>query len=282
MTARESSRADLNALAHTAARGDRAAAQAVLDAVQDDVYRLALRMLGHQADAEDATQEILLIVLTHLGSFRGESALMTWVWKIAAQHLVRVRRGRRETLTFETLDERLRAGLREDADSSDPEMDALAGELRLRCTEAMLLSLERELRLAYILGDLLNLSGEDAAAVLDVPPATYRKRLSRARALLYQFIRNWCGVFAPDNPCRCQGQVACAVERGLLNPHDLDLSHHPARPSPATLNRATREVTGLLRVAEVLRDHPDYLAPASVVERVRALVDSTRLEVLTR
>src|SRR5215831_2903611 len=92
-----------------AAAGDRAAAHEVLRAVQDDVYRLALRMLGHPQDAEDAAQEILVIVLTHLGSFRGESAFSTWVWRIAARHLAEVKRGRREDDSFEALEERLRS-----------------------------------------------------------------------------------------------------------------------------------------------------------------------------
>ena len=67
-----------------ASGGDKEAARAVLEAIRDDVYELALRMLGHPADAEDAAQEILVIVLTHLKSFRGESAFRTWVWRVAA------------------------------------------------------------------------------------------------------------------------------------------------------------------------------------------------------
>src|SRR5882724_10639619 len=95
-----------------AAAGDKNAARSILDAIQDDVYRLSLRMLGHPADAEDASQEILVIVLTHLGSFRGESSIKTWVWRIAANHLAKARRGRRETISFDALDEGLRKGLR--------------------------------------------------------------------------------------------------------------------------------------------------------------------------
>ena len=69
---------DLNALAQAAAAGDQGAAAQILERIRDDVYGLALRMLAHPADAEDAAQEILTIVLTHLGSFRGDSALRTW------------------------------------------------------------------------------------------------------------------------------------------------------------------------------------------------------------
>ena len=255
--------------------------RAVVEAVQDPVYRLALRMLGHPADAEDAAQEILVIVVTHLGSFRGESAFMTWVWRIAANHLARARRGRREVLAFDLLGERLRTGLADEPiDPDDPEAELLTRELRLRCTEAMILCLDRELRIAYLLGDIFELSGQDAAMVLDIEPATYRKRLSRARRQLYGFMRSWCGVFDPANPCRCSRQVACAIERGIVDRSELAFAAHPVRPPRAAVERATDELTGLFRVAQTLR-HPDYRAPDALVETIRSLLDARRLELLS-
>ena len=273
---------ELAAQVRAAISGDRDAVRAVVEAVQDPVYRLALRMLGHPADAEDATQEILVIVVTHLGSFRGESALMTWVWRIAANHLARVRRGRREVLAFDVLGDRLRTGLGDEpVNPGDPEAELLARELRLRCTEAMILCLDRELRIAYLLGDIFELSGQDAAAVLDIAPAAYRKRLSRARHQLYEFLRSWCGVFDPVNPCRCSCQVACALERGIVERHDLAFATHPVRPPRAAVTRASDEVTGLFQLAQTLR-HPDYRAPDAVVETIRSLLDARRLELLSR
>jgi RNA polymerase sigma factor (sigma-70 family) len=281
----ESSR-DLGERARAAAAGDRAAAADLLDAIKDGVYRLALRMLGHPADAEDATQEILVIVLTHLGTFRGESAFTTWVWRIAANHLGRVRRGRREQITLEVLGERLTTGLRlrpEAEDGEDPETQALAGELRLRCTQAMLLGLDRDHRIAYLLGDVFGLSGEEAAQVLSIDRAAYRKRLSRARRRLHEFIRERCGVFDPANACRCAAQVECAKERGLVAAEELVLSRHPVTPDAPTAPRAeqaARELTGLMRAAQVMRQHPQYAAPEAMIARLRELVDSGRLELL--
>jgi RNA polymerase sigma factor (sigma-70 family) len=272
---------DLTECARAAAAGDKAAARTLLDAIQDDVYALALRMLGHPADAEDAAQEILLIVLTHLGSFRGEGALRTWVWRVAANHLARVRKGRRETIAFETLDDRLRTGLRDDPEPRpDPEGQALARELRLRCTEAMILSLDRELRIAYLLGDVFDLSGEEAAEVLEIEPATFRKRLSRARTRLHDFLRAWCGIYDSANPCRCAQQVDSAIGRGLLAPEDLYLSKQRTRVSKRLLERAAAEVSDMMRVAEVLRGPATFLAPGTMVTGLRALLDSKRLELL--
>jgi RNA polymerase sigma factor (sigma-70 family) len=270
----------LVAFARAAATGDRSAAHHVLQAVQDGVYRLALRMLGHPQDAEDATQEVLVIVLTHLGSFRGESTLSTWVWRIAARHLSGVKRGRREADSFEALEERL-TGLRGEAPpSKDPESAVFTLEVRLRCTEAMILSLDRQSRIAYLLGDIFNLPGEEAAAVLEIGPAIFRKRLSRARERLHEFMRAQCGIFDPNNSCRCEGVAACATARGLLRREALLLANHPIRTTKAVLERATREVTHLMQVAEVIRDHPDYAAPASLAGRLRELLDSGHLELL--
>ena len=264
-----------------ASAGDKAAARNVLEAIRDDVYELSLRMLGHPADAEDAAQEILVIVLTHLSSFRGESAFRTWVWRIAANHLKRVRRGRREVVTFETLDERLRSGLREPpADRPDPEAAALSAELRLRCTEAMILSLDRDHRIAHILGDIFGLPGEVCAEILEIDPAAFRKRISRARQRLLEFMGGWCGVFDPRNPCRCAGQVDAAIDRGLLAPGDLYLTQARKRPSRGALDRAAEEVGQLAHLVEVLRGPSRFAASDSMVQGLRDLIDSERLEIL--
>ena len=277
----DSGSGDMRALARAAAAGDKGAAHKLLEELQDGVYELALRMLGHPADAEDAAQEILVIVLTHLGSFRGESSLRTWVWRIAARHLGRVRRGRRETITLDVLEDRLRTGLADRATPRpDPEAEALTRELHLRCTEGMLLGLDRELRLAYVLGGVMGLSGEEAAEVLDINQAGYRKRLSRAQDRLFEFLRAWCGVYDAANPCRCEKQVEAAVARGFVAPDDLYLVRQRRKPTKAALGRATDEVMGLMRVAEVLRGHTTYLAPDSLVRGLRELLDSSRLHLL--
>ena len=153
----------------------------------------------------------------------------------------------------------------------------LTGELRLRCTEAMLLSLDRELRVAYVLGDILQLSSADAAAALEIDGATYRKRLSRARERLYAFMRGWCGVLDPANPCRCARQIDCAAERGLIAPDDLYLSKQRTRVGFDRLRRAADEVAGLMQVAEVMRGPALYAAPEA---RARSLLDTMTLELL--
>lgn len=70
---------DLNFFVEKAAAGDQAALEILIAQVQDTIFNLSLRMLGTFADAEDATQDILLKMITHLSFFRGESAFTSWV-----------------------------------------------------------------------------------------------------------------------------------------------------------------------------------------------------------
>jgi RNA polymerase sigma factor (sigma-70 family) len=272
--------AGLEEQVRAAAAGDRDAAEAVLEAVQGEIYRLGLRMLGHPADAEDATQEILVLVLTRLASFRGESAFRTWVFRIAVSHLLRFRRGRREEVSFEQLGERLDTGLRAGSQLPEAEVEVHAQEIRLRCTGAMLLCLDRELRVAWILGEIFGLSGDEAASVLEIAPAAFRKRLSRARTRLFDFMGGRCGLYDPQNPCRCSGQIDCAIERGLFQRGELLFARHPAGPPSPSALRGAREVAELYKVAEVLRGHPNYSAPAALTTRLRRLLSSDELELL--
>jgi RNA polymerase sigma factor (sigma-70 family) len=79
------------------------------------IYGLALRMLWHPEDARDATQEILIRILENLDTFRGKSNFMTWVYRVAANHLKNIRKSQmeRRRFTFESFGADLADGLRE-------------------------------------------------------------------------------------------------------------------------------------------------------------------------
>src|SRR5712691_5005513 len=97
-------------LVERARSGDAGALDDLVSAVRDRIYGLALRMLWHPEDAADATQEILIRIVTHLSEFRGESRFTSWCYAIAANHLRTVRRSRAEAAeyTFASFEEELR------------------------------------------------------------------------------------------------------------------------------------------------------------------------------
>src|SRR5262245_15882316 len=160
----------LEALARQAVEGDRDALNAVVVAIQGPVYGLALRMLWNRADAEDATQEILVRVVTRLAQFDFRSALTTWVYRVAVNYLLDVKKSsiERMRLTFEAFGDDLAHGL-SDAGPSDVERSVLVEEVKVGCTLAMLQCLDRAHRLAYVLGEIFEMSGPEAAEILAIP-----------------------------------------------------------------------------------------------------------------
>jgi RNA polymerase sigma factor (sigma-70 family) len=255
--------------------GDAAALDELVRAVSDDVYALAIRMLWHPHDAEDATQEILVRVVTRLSTFRGESSFRTWVFRVAANHLLTTRRRRAELpeLTFDAFGTDLADGLDTPHDAKLDER-LLEQEVKIGCTQGMLLCLDREHRLAYILGEVFELSGEQAADVLEIAPAAYRKRLSRARERIQSFMRGHCGLVDPANPCRCSRRVGRAIAIGRIDPERLLFATHAVR-------RGVEEMDALHDAAAVFRSHPSYAAPDAVAERVAELLRSPRYSTLT-
>jgi RNA polymerase sigma factor (sigma-70 family) len=271
--------ADLQQLAARAVGGDRAALDQLVRSLQDMILNLALRMLAHPQDAEDATQEILVKLVTALASFRGESSFRTWVFRIAINHLLTVRRGRREVegLSFEVLEQMLADGLAANMPPPQQLDEALLEEeVKLGCTQTMLTCLDREHRLAFILADILELTGEEGSDALDIEPATFRKRLSRARDRLREFMQANCGLVNEAASCRCKKQIAPCLHMGTIDPtHLLYANQKRAAPDQATVRRQLAAIEEVHRSVAVFRDQPRYLAPDALRERLKRLIESS-------
>ncbi len=255
-------------------RGDAAALSELVALIKDLVFNLAIRMLGNPADAEDASQEILIRIVSGLGEFRGESALRTWVYRVAANHLLTARKRRTEEY-FESLDtlvQALDAGL---ADSAPPvEEQVLVTEAKLHCTSHMMLGLDREHRLAFILGEVLDLGSEEAAAVLEIKTEAFRKRLSRARERMAAFTSSHCGLVDPKNPCRCAKQIGQRIACGVFERSQRPFTRYANRPK-AKAKAELDALDNLGRALEVFRNHPDYVAPDVVAKELRTLIEKT-------
>ena len=263
--------------ARRAADGDSVSLEAVCRGVQDLVYRLALRFFSEPADAEDATQEILVKVVTHIGQFDGRSKLTTWVYTIASRHLLRARQGRVEgtVASAQAFAEWLDAHLQPEPDVVDEvAYSQLCGDVRISCTYGMLQCLSREQRITYLLGDLVGLSDTDGAAVLDISRSAYRKRLQRARDTMRGVIANRCGLVSAANPCRCGGIIDASIEHGLLDPDRPVWAAHPrVDPGPipsGVLAEAASQLDTVEQVAAIYRSDPEWLTPPRVLAQLTA------------
>jgi RNA polymerase sigma factor (sigma-70 family) len=262
--------------------GDKAALEEVVRLLQDPLYRLALRMVWRPADAEDAVQEILIRVITRLSSWRAEARLLTWAYRIGVNYLLNLRRQtphEAKGMSLEAMREDLADGLAA-ADYAGPDAGLLAEEVRLTCSQAMLQCLERGERVAYVRGEIFELTSAEAAWILGVTPAAYRKRLERARQRIRAFMDSTCGIVNPAAFCRCARRVEKAVAAGRVDPRRPLLATHPASPAGRAATEAAAQLHRLHDAASVLRAHPDYAAPQARTDAVLALLRSGRFPLL--
>ncbi len=220
--------ATLEELARRAVAGDRYAVEDLVRAVQGDVYGLALRMLWHREDAEDATQEILVRVITRLSQFDFHSRLKTWVYRVATNYLLDVKKSpvERQNLGFARFADDLAHGLSTDG-PADNERSLLTEEVKIGCTLGMLQCLDRPHRLAYVLGEILELPAREAADALDLEAAAFRKRLQRARERVEAFTRKHCGLISDSASCQCNRRVPAAVRLGRVRADELQFATEP-------------------------------------------------------
>ena len=206
-----------------ACAGDRNAIQELVGVMQRPFYNLALRMLGERAAAEDATQECLLRVITHLSQFRGDAKFGTWATRIAVNAIFDFKSGVARNVRFGFDDFAGGLALGRDPSAAErPEDALLLKELKTLCGRALLHCLDGDHRVAYVLGEILEFDADDAAAILGIEPAAWRKRLSRARAQLTAFFARECSVHTPGRPCACHRRLGRALAIGRVDPSNLE------------------------------------------------------------
>ena len=103
----------------------------------------------------------------------------------------------------------------------------------------------------------------EAAQILEIASATFRKRLSRARTEISRFMMAKCGLANPDNPCRCRRRVNTAIQTGRIDPARLNFatSTETARTFPALLEEI-RKLDNTRRAVALYRSHPQYRSGA--------------------
>src|SRR6201981_2192849 len=257
--------------------GDHQALEDLVQRHQTWIYNIAVRMLHHPQDAEDVTQEILIKVLTRLSSFEGRSSFRTWLYRIVVNHVLNMKRGRVEvrhaSIDFASygaaLDDTPELELA-DPKGTSAETDLLVTEAMVSCTSGMLLCLDREQRLTFILGAIF-------AEVLEITPDSFRQRLARARRDLRNFMDDKCGLVNQANPCRCAKKTRGFIQAGYVAPENFLF----VRERIGEVRGAAPKVHEALstldeKCAEIFRGHPFYKAP-DLAPMLRRLVARTHI-----
>lgn len=211
-------------LVKLAISGDKNALQNLISRHQIFIYNLALKMTKSVEDAEDLTQEVFIKAITSLSKFEGKSQFRTWLYRITVNHFLNAKKRKSElkTVDFETYFDSI--DTMPDNELSIQEVDDLTEtieELRISCTAGMLLCLDREQRMIYILGDMFEIDHNLGSEILGITAGNFRIRLMRARQDLYNWMNERCSLVNKSNPCRCAKKTRAYIEAGVVDPNNL-------------------------------------------------------------
>lgn len=273
---------ELFTLIEKATAGDSKSLETIILSVQDLVFNLSLRMLGTFADAEDATQDILLKIITHLSSFKGESSFSTWVFSIASNHLKNYKKHMfaHYPLSFEYYGDDIQNGkIYEIPDlTQNVEKAILAEELKMSCTNVMLQCLDTESRCIFVLGTMFRVDSRIAGEILGMTPEAYRQRLSRVRKKMADFLGEYCGEYGCGK-CKCSNRINYAIQNHRIDPAHLNYTTATSIPYQTMLDvkDAMEEIDDL---AQNFLFAKIYATPDQITQFIKDFLDSTSLSVV--
>lgn len=252
---------DDNELIAQAREGSKIALETLIKKHQHYIYNVALKMTLSPSDAEDVTQEVLIKVITHLAQFKGKSNFRTWLYRITFNHFLRMKKVCLED-NIDSFDQYGSELVQmQDTDLSDlekAEMRELIQEANISCMSGMLLCLDREQRLVYVLGEIFGIDHTIGSQMLDISKDNFRQKLARARKDLYSFMNNKCGLINTSNPCRCHRKTKSFIKAGWVDKDKMKYNTAYVKKINEEAQEKAEDLCDLTEIAyaDLFRNHP--------------------------
>ncbi len=221
---------------------------------QDYIYNISLKLFLDPDDALDATQEVLIKIITSLKTFQGKSRFRTWIYRITFNHFLSSPKRKMEQLFDRNFD----FDTAKNIPSEDEISPQAIEEVRIMCSTAMLMCLTREQRLIYIIGDVFEADHHLGAELFDTTPANFRVKLHRARADLLNYVKGRCGLVDPKNPCRCNKKAGVMIRAGFVDRENLrfNTEYQQKIREMVAQNREICVAENQRRMTELFQDSP--------------------------
>lgn len=213
------------------------------------VYNLAFRITGSRQDAEDVSQETFLQVYKSYDSFRGESDIFTWIYKIAFNISLKFK-SKLNKEYVESLDEKIEL-FKDDIPEevrvwySTPEQDVyiseLLKEIRHGCMHFLTFRLPENQRIVYVMRNVLDFSNKEISEIVGIDENVVKVRLNRARNSLLEYFSKRCQWLTKEGTCTCKSRIgfalaydpeilrrvkAHALDVGVVNQSDIESTYH--------------------------------------------------------
>lgn len=250
--------------------GNKQSLETLIKSIQPFIFNLTLRFVWNRMDAEDATQEILIKIVTNLSKYKGKSKFQTWAYRVAINYLLNLKPTKLEKAltSFDVFAQNL-TSTNAAINYVQPDQDLLEKEMKVGCTLAMLQCLDRDLRIAFILGSILKVKSSIAAQITQTSAENFRKRVEQSRKLIASFLNSYCGVYNPHNVCRCQKRINTAIACGRINPMNLSFANK--------IESYNDEMEELSSLTGIYQNHGNFASTSNFVSALNELIATKKI-----
>jgi len=194
----------------------------LVEKYQPYLYNLALRLVYSTEDAKDLTQDVWIKILNSIDSFEERADFKTWAYRVMMNEFLNQKR-KYTQLTYDDFENTM-DNLSDEKLSSEydePHKQLLVHEAKVGCMMGMLLCLDSEQRAILVIGEIFEIPSTIGSEIFSISSDNFRKKLSRARADLYNFMNNHCGLVNKNNKCKCTQKTQALINEGYVNPSNL-------------------------------------------------------------
>lgn len=248
-----------NELITKSLQGNKAALTQLIKRHQDYIFNISLKLFLDTNDALDATQEVLIKVITNLKTYKGKSQFRTWLYRIAFNHFLNAPQQKMEMLLMNQQLEKVSSRKAITAHQQVEEYDeAVVEEVRILCSTAMLMCLTREQRLLYVIGDVFGADHGLGAQLFNISKGNYRIKLHRAKTDLLNYVSGRCGLVDASNPCRCPKKTRQFIKQGIVDKNKLQFNKDFIHKTRQIVHHQIEEVCDEVRLnlKELFKKNP--------------------------
>lgn len=237
----------------------------LLNEIKNRIFNLSIRMLSDVQRAEDATQDILIKIIKQIDSLKDKTRFKPWALTIAKNHLINEIKedNRFKSISFEIMENDCNIPMDEIHFTStpDPDKDLLLAELKISCSQAMLMCLSKEERYIYILSSMFGINSVNGGTIMEITPDNYRQKLHRAKLKLKNFIENNCGLINKSSICQCSKRLDYALSIGRISKERLAFTEEKYLPDQLNIKSFIEMMERYEDYSDIFAQNPHYVLP---------------------
>lgn len=229
------------------------------------IYNLVYRMTGNKEDAQDITQETFIQAINGIGSFKGESKVHTWLYRIAKNNCLRFLEKKNRTLfiSLEELTQQVSSPVADELSESEKSRYIL--QVKNGCLSGLIRCLPLQQRLVFIFHVLFNLPVEEAASVIEKSGNATRILIHRAKQNIREYMCRNCSLYDAANSCHCENLINFSLKQGWIG-NDV--------PSCSHSEQVEAELTGLKRVVILYQSLQEQTPSEKFHQNMRQVIAS--------